>query len=135
MSDICSPESATASFTAASAWAASGISAERVTWEKPTPLTATLHRFSHIVASPPSLGRRRARKPELRQGDVVVELLEDDFDAPPDLRLGIRRFQQVAGKQRAGRIVELDDDAGVGHSGREAFVPGVIHDGVSVDPS
>src|SRR5260370_19329663 len=51
MSDICSPESATASFTAVSAWAASGMSAERVTWEKPTPLTATLHRFSHIVGA------------------------------------------------------------------------------------
>src|SRR5438477_6697061 len=49
MSDSCSPESATASLTAVSAWAASGTSAERVTFEKPTPLTATLHRFSHIV--------------------------------------------------------------------------------------
>src|ERR1700693_4194316 len=49
MSDISRPESATASLTAVSAWAASGMSAERVTWENPTPLTATLHRFSHIV--------------------------------------------------------------------------------------
>src|SRR6516162_4382771 len=48
MSDICNPESATASLTAVSAWTASGISAERVTFEKPTPLTATLHRFSHM---------------------------------------------------------------------------------------
>src|SRR5712664_3781737 len=48
MSNICSPESATASLTAVNAWAASGMSAERVTFEKPTPLTATLHRFSHI---------------------------------------------------------------------------------------
>src|SRR6266851_10295703 len=55
MSDIFSPESATASFTAVSAWAASGTSAERVTWEKPTPLTATLHRFSHMRPLP-SLG-------------------------------------------------------------------------------
>src|SRR5438105_8668308 len=52
MSDICSPESETASFTAVNAWAASGISAERVTLEKPTPLTATLHRFSHMGFSP-----------------------------------------------------------------------------------
>src|SRR5205823_9322438 len=52
MSDILSPESATASLTAASAWAASGISAERVTFEKPTPLTATLHRFSHMWVIP-----------------------------------------------------------------------------------
>src|SRR5258707_15254029 len=52
MSDISSPESATASLTAVSAWAASGISAERVTWENPTPLTATLHRFSHIWPLP-----------------------------------------------------------------------------------
>jgi hypothetical protein len=48
MSGISSPESATASFTAVSAWAASGISAERVTFEKPTPLTAILQRFSHM---------------------------------------------------------------------------------------
>ena len=47
------PNSATASFTAVSACAASGISAERVTLEKPTPLTATLHRFSHMQASSP----------------------------------------------------------------------------------
>src|SRR6516225_10890749 len=52
MSDICRPESATASFTAVSACAASGISAERVTFEKPTPLTATLHRFSHMRLLP-----------------------------------------------------------------------------------
>src|ERR1700746_3323796 len=81
MSDICSPESATASFTAISAWAASGISAERVTFENPTPLTATLHRFSHIRSfpliqsalpgayphpnppPPPSRGRRSERLP------------------------------------------------------------------------
>src|SRR6266851_5297381 len=55
MSDISSPESATASLTAVSAWAASGMSAERVTWEKPTPLTATLHRFSHIRFLPQQL--------------------------------------------------------------------------------
>ena len=48
MSDRASPESSTAPLTAASACAASGISAERVTREKPTPLTATLHRFSHM---------------------------------------------------------------------------------------
>ena len=48
MSAICSPESATASLTAVKAWAASGMSAERETLEKPTPLTAILHRFSHI---------------------------------------------------------------------------------------
>src|SRR6266446_5284641 len=132
MSDILSPESATASCTAVSAWAASGISAERVTLEKPTPLTATLHRFSHMWPLP-SVGWRRAREAKLRQGDVVVQLLEDDLDAPPDFRLGIGRFQQVACEQRTRRIVELDDDAGVGHGGREAFVAGMIHDGVGVD--
>src|SRR6266404_5163969 len=52
MSDISSPESATASFTAASACAASGMSAVRETFEKPTPLTATLHRFSHMGPLP-----------------------------------------------------------------------------------
>src|SRR6516164_8755031 len=134
MSDICSPESATASFTAVSAWAASGTSAERVTLEKPTPLTATLHRFSHIRPLP-SLGRCQAREAKLRQCDVVVQLLEDDLDAPPYLCLGIRRLQQIAGKQRAGRIFELDDNAGVGHRGREALVAGVMHDGVGVDRS
>src|SRR5215471_17355731 len=54
MSDISIPESATASLTAVSACAASGISAERVTLENPTPLTATLHRFCHIWLSLPS---------------------------------------------------------------------------------
>src|SRR6266851_7815255 len=84
-----------------------------------------LHRFS--------LGRRRTREAKLGQRNVVVELLEDDFHAPPDLRLGIGRFQQIAGEERAGRIIELDDDAGVGHGGRKALVAGMIHDGVSVD--
>src|SRR5579884_4408234 len=109
MSSRCNPESATASLTAVSACTASGVSAERVTLEKPTPLTATLHRFSHM--GPPSLGRCRAREPKLRQGDVVVQCLEDDLDAPPDLRLGIGRVQQIADEQCAGRVVELDDDA------------------------
>src|SRR6201982_464122 len=53
MSDIHSRESATASLRAVSACAASGISAERVTLENPTPLTATLHRLSHIWLAPP----------------------------------------------------------------------------------
>src|ERR1700692_1921842 len=52
MSDISRPESRTASLTAVSAWEASGISADRVTLEKPTPLTATLHRFSHMEFAP-----------------------------------------------------------------------------------
>src|SRR6266849_6220367 len=106
MSDICSPESATASLTAVSAWAASGISAERVTFENPTPLTATLHRFSHMRPLP-SFCRNRLREAKLRQCDLVVQCLEDDLDALSDLRLGVLRFQEVAGHQRAGRIVEL----------------------------
>ena len=69
----------------------------------------------------------------MRQGDVVVQPLEDDLDAPPDLRLGVFRFQQIAGHQRARRIVELDDDAGIGHRRGEALVAGVIHDRVGVD--
>ena len=56
----------------------------------------------------------RPRQPELRQRDVVVELLEHHLHAAADLRLGVRRIQQVAGHQRAGRVVELDDDARVG---------------------
>src|SRR6202047_2001216 len=67
MTDSCSPESATASLTAASAWAASGISAERVTLEKPTPLTATLHRFSHMRLFP-SLALDRGRYGDCRRG-------------------------------------------------------------------
>src|ERR1700733_12539853 len=131
MSDIGSPESETASFTAVSAWAASGMSAERVTLEYPTPLTAILHRLSHMR----SLLLFGARETKLRQRDVVVQLLEDDLDAAADLRLGIRCFQQVAGEQRAGCIVEFHDDAGVGHHGCEAFVAGVVHDCVGVDRS
>src|SRR5215469_1845684 len=133
MSDIFRPESATASFTAVSACAASGISAERVTLENPTPLTATLHRFSHIRAS--SLSRGGAAEAELRQGDVLIEFLEHDLYAPPDFRLCIFSIEQIARHQGTGRVVELDDDAGVGHCGREALVPGVVHDGVGVDRS
>ena len=48
MSARASPESATAPVTASSACAARGTSAERVTFEKPTPLTAILQRFSHM---------------------------------------------------------------------------------------
>src|ERR1700756_3555477 len=150
MSDRASPESSTAALTACSACAASGISAERVTLENPTPLTATLHRFFHIWPFPslpwssppatklcnsPSLGRRRAREAKLRQGDVVVQLFENDLDAPPDPRLRVFGVQQIAGEQCAGRIVELDDDAGVGHRGREALVARVIHDRIGIDRS
>src|ERR1700740_1843402 len=101
MSAICSPESATASFTAVSAWAARGISAERVTLENPAPLTATLHRFSHMRPLP--LTRPAACAPsETAAMYVVVQLLEDGLYAPPDLRLGVFRFQQVSGEQRTG---------------------------------
>jgi hypothetical protein len=48
MSDISSPESSTAALAACSACAARGMSADRVMFENPTPLTATLHLFSHI---------------------------------------------------------------------------------------
>src|SRR5437667_11540211 len=97
MSDMASPESSTAPFTASSACAARGISAERVTREKPTPLTATLHRCSHM--QPVSLS---VRQPELRQRDVGVQRLEDHLHAPPHLRLGVGRFEQVGRQQRAG---------------------------------
>ena len=64
MSDMARPESATAPLTASSAWAASGISAERVTFENPTPLTATLHRCSHMGIDLPGglLYASRARR-------------------------------------------------------------------------
>src|SRR5215475_12814094 len=105
MSAIASPESSTAAWTAWSAYSARGTSADRVILEKPTPLTATLHLFSHIQpplchcvgaglseARSPRLRRRRGasltaplplrlhlvwRQPELRQGDVIIQLLED----------------------------------------------------------
>src|SRR5579872_6499435 len=127
MSDIWRPESATASLTAVSACAASGISAERVTFEYPTPLTAILQRFSHIAIA------LLLCQPELRQGDVVVQFLEDYLDPSPDLAVGVFRAQKVAGHQRAGSVVQFDDDAGVGHRRREALVAGVIHDRISVD--
>src|SRR5262245_19253833 len=104
MADIARPESSTAPLTAWSACAASGISAERVTLEKPTPLTATLHRFSHMGVVPSQL-RRGPGQPELGQRDVVVERLEDDLHAAPHLRLRVRRLQQVAGEERPRGVV------------------------------
>ena len=155
MSDICSPESATASLTAVSAWAASGISAERVTLEKPTPLTATLHRFSHIglpltrVGVIPSAvqqflpaGSRARAQPSPHRARRNCGKVMSSFSFSkttstrrPTFASVYRRFQQIAGHQRTGRIVELDDDAGVGHRGREALVAGVVHDRVGVDRS
>src|ERR1700693_3118488 len=105
MSDIASPLSATAPCTASSAWAASGISAERVTLKNPTPLTAPLQRFSHMPLSlcvkhdlfrkPVStfrdhalFGRRRIDQTKLRQRDVVVERLENEL--PPGAALRLR---------------------------------------------
>src|SRR5712692_7548099 len=87
MSDRASPESSTAALTACSACAARGISADRVTRENPTPLTATLHRCSHIPS--PLRLRRFGRQPELGQREVVVQRLEDHLHATPDFRLGI----------------------------------------------
>src|SRR5206468_173325 len=132
MSDMASPESATAPFTASSACAARGTSAERVTRENPTPLTATLHRCSHMrrISSglPPV-----AREPELRQGEFVVQRLEDHLHAAPDFRFRIRSLQQVGGQQGARRVVELHDDARVGYGRGESLVAGVVHDRVRVD--
>src|SRR5262245_7394823 len=128
MSDSPSPESATALLTASSACAARGISAERVTRENPTPLTATLHRCSHMRPTSWRL-RRVARQPELRQRDLVVQRLEDHLHATPDLRLRVRRLQQIGGQQGAGGVVELHDDARVGNGRGESSVAGVVHDG------
>src|SRR5688572_26542845 len=107
MSSSLRPESATASLTASSACAASGRSAVRVALEKPTPLTAILQRFSHISLFPltptlsPRAGRGRFRhllgQAPLWQREVVVQLLEDDFDALTDLRFGVLGIEQVAG--------------------------------------
>src|SRR6267142_544106 len=112
MSDMFKPESSTAPLTASSACAARGISAERVTRENPTPLTATLHRCSHMRQISLRL-RRVVRQPELRQRDVVVQRLEDHLDAAPHLRLRIRSLQQIGGQECARRVVELHDDARV----------------------
>src|SRR5213593_2796919 len=108
--DRASPESSTAPLTASSACAARGVSAERVTRENPTPLTATLHRCSHI--RPISLRLVRAvRQPELRQRNVVVQRLEDHLYATPHLRLRVRSLQQIASQQGSRCVVELHDDA------------------------
>src|ERR1051326_9093601 len=74
MSDIRSPLSATASLTAVSACAASGISAARDTLENPTPLTATLHRLSHIgslLNSASSAAPLPPPNPPPIQGEVI----------------------------------------------------------------
>src|SRR4029079_16042889 len=93
-SDIASPESSTAPFTASSACAARGISAERVTRENPTPLTATLHRCSHMRQISSRL-RRVARQTELRKRDLVVQWLEDHLHAAAHLRRRVGRLEKV----------------------------------------
>src|SRR5262245_21369602 len=132
ISDMASPESATAPRTASSACAASGTSAERVTREKPTPLTATSHRCSHMRRVSSGL-LRVALEAELRQRELVVQWLEDHLDAASHLRLGAGRLQEVGGQQGARRVVELHDDARVGDGCCEALVAGVVHDRVRVD--
>src|SRR5687767_1969418 len=101
MSESFRPESATASFTASSACAASGRSAVRVALEKPTPLTAILQRFSHILLiltlSPTGERGCLLCEPPLRQCEVVVQLLEHHLDAASDFRLGVFGIQQIAG--------------------------------------
>src|SRR5881628_1960614 len=126
MSDRASPESSTAPLTASSACAARGISAERVTRENPTPLTATLHRCSHMRR----VSLRGARQAELRQRDVVVQRLEDHLHATPDLRLRVGSLEQIGRQQRARRVVQLHDDARVWNGGSESPVTGVVHDRV-----
>src|SRR5256885_4861189 len=132
MSDMARPESSTAPLTASRACAASGISAERVTLENPTPLTATLHRCSHMRSVSLELPGV-ARRPELRQRDVVVQRLEDHLDATSYFRLGVRSLQEIRGQQRSGRVVELDDDAGVGNGRGESPITGVVHDWGRID--
>src|SRR5260221_8079288 len=70
---------------------------------------------------------------ELRQCDVVVELLEHNFHAATNLCLGKRSSQEIAGHKCARRVVELHDDRGVGHCRREALVAGVVHDRVGIN--
>src|SRR6185437_432872 len=63
----------------------------------------------------------------------IVELLEHDFHAAAHLCLANRGSQQIADHECARRIVELDDDRGVGHCRREALVAGVVHDRVGIN--
>src|SRR5260221_10498383 len=113
MSESFSPEPSTAALTACSACAPSGVSADRVARENPTPLTATLHRLSHMRHRSFTRTAPSAREPELRQRKVVVQRLEDNLHATPHLCLGIRSLQQIAGEQRPGCVVELHYDARV----------------------
>src|SRR5258705_3581168 len=110
MSDMASPESSTAPFTASSACAARGSSAERVTREKPTPLTATLHRCSHmrrVSLRPP----RVAREPELRQGGVVVQGAKEHLHTTPHPRFRVGGLPQNCGPPSGPRVVEVHRDA------------------------
>src|SRR5207245_4857405 len=88
MSDMARPESSTAPLTASRACAASGISAERVTWENPTPLPAPLHRCSHMRSVSLELPGL-ARQPDLRQRDVVVVRLAANLARMAYWRLGL----------------------------------------------
>ncbi len=100
--------------------------------EKPTPLTAILHRFSHMRTSPPHSAGGRSRR---NCGKVMSSFSFSKITSTrrPTLASVYSALQQVAGEQCAGRVVEFDDDRGVGHGGGEALVAGVIHDRVGVD--
>src|SRR5215207_1154028 len=98
MSESLSPESSTAALTASSACAASGLSAVRVACEKPTPLTAILHLFSHIrFLSPPRSLRYLPPLPNRGEGFVVARgpLRLQNFRALGGLELcRIRRHRE-----------------------------------------
>src|SRR5205085_11525572 len=94
MSQRLSTDCASAAFSAVSARATSGISAQRVTFEKPTPLMATLHRFSHIWRF--LLLGPHGSEAKLRQRDLVVQFLENHLDPPPDFHVGVYSVQEIA---------------------------------------
>ena len=111
MSAMASPESSTAPLTASSACAARGISAERVAFENPTPLTAILQRFSHM---------RHSLRASRNCGSVISSFSGWNTTSTrrPTFASVYSALQQVARHQRAGRVVELDDDARVRHGRR-----------------
>ena len=117
------------------------LSAERVTLREAHAAEGDLHRFSHMNAKrggkgvPGRIASHYAGPAHQAECGNVISSFSSrtDLHATTDLRLRIRRIQQIAGHQRPRRLVELDDDARVRHGRSEALVARVIHDRVRVD--
>ena len=132
---MASPESSTAALTACSACAARGISADRVTWENPTPLTATLHLFSHMRQISFATTDYGASDASRNCGSVMSSFSgwKTTSTRRPTFASVYGSLQQIAGQQCPGRVVELHDDARVGDGRGKSPVTGVVHDRVGVD--